>query len=197
MARIKVQGAKEMWHHWTPKEAKVIGAMCYGSWLELTPIQKEAITQIKRPWLIYELYMKAVEKLSKLFEESPDSNVDFLIAHFDPATRVIDSGNVELDPVKTAEAKEILSHLFGKDFKGVGWGDEKKLQEYVDGPAGDFCQKYFGKKFARPKLTSENRDILGIEDDALENTRGTIDDEMDAPVEKKKAGRPRKQEVEV
>lgn len=201
MARIKTNLSKELYNHWSPKEMKAIAACCYGTWLKLPMIQKETITQLKRPWLIYELFMKSVEQFAQAFENDPAGDVDFLIAHFDPATRVIDSGTVELDPSRVAEVKQIYQALFGNDLKGNNWGDEEKLKSYVEGVGGEICRKYFvGEKFAgapwpRPRLISDVNSVGNIEDLELRG-RGSLEDFGEEVAEKKKPGRPKKEMAE-
>lgn len=195
MALLKENLQKELWNHFTTKEAKAIAACVYGTWLKLTgPIQNEKITQIKRPWTVFELFMLAVEKFQKVIDESPSGSNDFMIAHFDINTPGrITSGNTELDPREVAGAKEVFEALFGKGMKGSSWGDETKLQSYVDGIGGKLCRMYFGEvTYPRPVLVIEHRDIEGFEGST--RGKGSMNDieEDEAPVPVKKLGRPPK-----
>ena len=184
MALLKENLRKELWNHFTAKEAKAIAACVYGTWIKLPgPIQKEKITQVTRPWTIYELFMMAVEKFQKVIDESPSGDRDFLIANFDLATRVIDSGSVELDPREIAATKEVFEALFGVGLRGEDWGDEKKLQSYVDGIGGKLCKMYFDDPakpenngpFKRAVLKITRTDIEGF-GPQVQRERGSMND---------------------
>src|SRR5258708_6685644 len=136
MPRLKENLLKEFYHHWHPNEAKAIAACVYGSWVTngkdkdgkdspLPALQAEKITGVKRAWLIYELYMKSIEMFAKYFDEHPESGKDFLIARWDPATRQVESGKIELSPDLVSETKEVMEALFGKGFRGSYWATRR------------------------------------------------------------------------
>lgn len=140
MARIKQvenSALKETWQHFSGDEMEMFGAHIRAYQIMPSRYNNVALgnlSPVNRAWTPYERFWKAVDAFDKKFKENPEAGLQFKIADYDPANRVMDSGTMLLDEREVARSYDAWKAI-------IDW-NESKLDAYVKGVGGKINEAY-------------------------------------------------------